>query len=218
MKYLSIILMAFIVTCMFSFACTNDERTTLPDKPYYDEERMVVALYEYFNHHFGFDLFWAHPWFPLYGKWTASYYEDKSWLVKAYDVDYSYAGTWLVPESVCYTGNYEEVQPFDREAELVDSGAKGIAEMPPRPPFLRLSNSPREDMIQAVALYIARMSKEQAAEALLLEMQRKIQSYYPLEWNIQYEHSMWRLVSYCFEYKIFATVDPYTGRISAYGY
>ena len=90
--------------------------------------------------------------------------------------------------------------------------------MPPYPPSLRLSNSPKEVMIQAIEQYIAKMSKEQAAETLLLEIQKKIQNYYPLEWNIMYEHSMWRLVCHYYEYKVSATIDPYTGRISADGY
>jgi len=89
--------------------------------------------------------------------------------------------------------------------------------MPPRPAFLRLSNSPREDMITAVQQHIARMSRQEAEDAFVTEIQRAVEAYYPLEWYVSYTDSVWLLVADYYEYRARVFIDPHTSQITVSG-
>lgn len=218
-RYLTLILAgSMVLTLVGIVGCARDEPITLPGKPSRSEEQMTYALYEYFNDYFDFDRYWAQPhFFTYYDEWSASYDGAGMWLVKAYDIDGSYAGAWLVPEAVYYGGDYGRVEPCDDEAKLIASGARRIAEMPPRPPFLRLSNSPREDMIRVVQQYIASMSRKEVEEAFVTEVQQAIRSYYPLDWRITYTDSLWIARVIYYECEVIAYIVPSTGQIKVSG-
>jgi len=197
--------------------CAKNKSILLPDYPGHSEKEMTYALYNYFFKEFGFDSYWARPFFPVEDRWTASYKGGSIWVVKAYDIDSSYAGAWLVPEAAYYGVDYDKVEPYDSEAEAIASRAKQIANMPARPPFLRLSNSPKEDMIMLVQQYIAMMSAKEAENAFIVDIQRAVKTHYPLEWHIVYNESTWWLVADYYEYRVRVYIDPSTGKMTVSG-
>jgi len=190
----------------------------LPDNPRRSEKEMTYALYNYFfKRESGFDIYWARPYFLVDEQWSASYNSNGVWMVKACDIDGSYAGAWLVPEEAYFGNSYDRIEPSDDVAKAIASGTKRMAEMPPRPTFLRLSNSPREDMIMVAQQYIASMSRKQAEDEFITEIWQAVRNHYPLEWHIVYNDSLWWLIADYYEYRVRVYIDPFTGKISVSG-
>ena len=179
---------------------------------------MTYALSEYFIEEFVLPKYQARPIFPVDDRWSASYNGEGMWLVETYDITGSYAGTWLVPELVFYSRDYDRVAPLDEEARAIKSGLRRIAETPPLPPLLRSVNSPREEMIATIQQHIAIMSRKEAAEVSITEIQQAVQSYYPLEWQITYTDSEWRVEATYGEYKAAVHIDPFTGQMKILGW
>lgn len=217
-RYLIPILAILVLAPAVLTSCSQEsEPIPFPDTPRRSEQQMTYALYDYFFEEFGFNTYWARPLFLPDEQWAASYNGEGNWVVKAYDIDGSYAGAWLVPEAAHYGEDYERVEPFDSEATLISSRTRRIAEMPPRPDFLRMSNSPKEDMIMVAQQHIARMSRKQAEDEFITEIWQAVKNLYPLEWHIVYNDSLWWLVADYYEYRVRVYIDPSTGQITVSG-
>lgn len=215
-RYLIPIIMAILVlTSGIVVGCAKSEPIIFPDKPRQTEKQMTYALYDYFFAEF--DFYWARPLFLVDDLWSAYYKGEGMWLVKAYDIDRSYAGTWLVPEAAHYGKDYDRVEPFDNDAKAIASGGRRIGKMPPIPPFLRSSNRYREDMIMAVQQYIASMSRKQAEDAFITEIWQALRTHYPLDWHIAYNDSHWILVADYYEYRVSVFIIPSTGEMTVSG-
>jgi len=222
-RYLIPILIIVVLAPGVLVACGQDNKPApLPDKPRRSEKQMTYALYDYFFEEVGFNTYWARPLFLPDEQWTASYNGEGNWVVKAYDIDGSYAGAWLVPEAAHYGEDYDRVEPYDDEAKLIASGARRIAKMPPLPNFAKYPDAvdphnPDTSMIQRVQAYIANMSRSEAEDAFITDIWQAVRNHYPLEWYISYNDSMWFVVADYYEYRVKVYVDPYTGQITVFG-
>jgi hypothetical protein len=200
------------------------------------ESEMVSCLSEYFTcltqSMSTFD--WAYPRFAeVRDKWSASYNGEGTWLVKACDLDGSYAGTWAVPEGTCRMIGYEKksladfenIRPSDELAKTIASRQKAVGKPPPLPAFAmhrstQFGEIPRDDyyqaMVQAIQVYIVNIPYQEAQEDGLIEAQELIRSYYALDWRITYTSSLWVVATVYYEDKIVASIDPQPNKITAY--
>ncbi|MDP2950277.1 MAG: hypothetical protein Q8P22_12160 [Chloroflexota bacterium] len=196
------------IVLLLTSACTSSPiPTSTLSRPQYRQDEAIEKVLDHLQSEFGFDLFWAQPRFPL-DRWCASYQGAGAWHVKVYDVDKSYAGTWLLSE---VDGT---VVPNDDKAKAVTQ-AKGLARMPARPPFARPPpDTPDELMIQAVQLYIAQLPAEKASQDVsVAEFRKLVRNYYPLKWYVSYDSSYWVVAATHFEYKVVAYIEPSTGAV-----
>jgi len=196
-------------------SCAQTVAPTKPDKPVYEEERVIAILQEHLEGHYA-GYWWATPIFPIH-KWSASYAGDKIWLVKAYNIDESYMGTWSVKElslSELEEGLGNKIEPYDEAAKA----PKYIMTPLPESLSFRFSYSRgffsrnRETLIRAIQEHIANMSYQEAKDKMLEQTWEAIRVYYPIDWRISYTDTTWILTGIDCE----AYVDAYTGQIDVH--
>lgn len=210
--FFSSIFLALLFSLVVLASCGSNT-ATVTNYPYYDEEDATGKLLKYFMQPYYSDPYcWAYPIF-LTDTWSAYYNQAEDvWLVKAYNTDDSYAGTWLVTDVI------GRIQPYDGVAKSLSSEKYGIAIQPPLPPLAKWPNavdpgSPDKCMIKAVQRYIADMTPQEVAEyPSFPEIQRLIRTGYPLDWHITYT-SEWRLFAEYYEYSVIAYIDCNTDEI-----
>ena len=208
-RYLIPILIILVLAPAGLVGCAQEAAPTKPDKPLYTEEKVITILQE----HLVGD-WWATPVFPCH-KWTASYAGDRLWLVKAYNVDESYMGTWSVKElsiSELEKGLSNKIEPYDEAAKA----PKYLR--PPLPQSLSFKSRTgyfppnRETLIMAVQQHIANMSYQEAKEKGIQDTWEAIRIYYPIDWVITYTDTTWILTGI----ECRAYVDAHTGQIDAH--
>jgi hypothetical protein len=118
----------------------HQETTRDKHSPILKADNVKQSLENYFMKPYRSDPnCWAYPIFPT-EKWSAYYKTDEDvWLVRVYNTDSSYAGTWAVPD---VSG---EIKPYDEVAKalaLKASKQSGmIAIMPSLPSFAKYPNA-----------------------------------------------------------------------------
>ncbi len=210
-RYLIPILIILVLTSGLLWGCGQETSPppTKPDKPIYTEEKVIAILQEHLEGHYEGHGWWATPLFPVH-KWSASYAGDKVWLVKAYNIDDSYMGTWSVKGLFQFEdGLSNEINPYDEAAKA----PKYIS--PPLPESLSYKSSfgyftkNRETLIMAAQQHIANMSYQEAKEENIEQTWEAIRIYYPIDWKIAYTDTTWILTG--IECRVY--VDAYTGQI-----
>ncbi len=143
-----------------------------------------------------------------------------NWLVRAYDVDGNYAGTWIVPETEAegmvafaveqwrngrlsrrqvaedvesYLERFStRIVPYDDNAKAVTASGD-FARMPRRPAFLAEFGDPKTQIVQIVQSYIAQLSSTEAKGLGFSPsgIWMVVRSFRPLEWYVSYDASGW---------------------------
>jgi len=208
-QYFIQILIVLVLISGLVMGCAQEVAPTRPDKPVYTEEETIGILKKHLE-----GDWWATPIFPV-DMWTASYAGDSLWLVKAYNVDESYMGTWSVKElsiSELEEGLSNEIKPYDEAA----GAPKNL--MPPLPKSLSFKSRTgyfvpnRETLIMAVQQHIASMTYQEAKEEGIQDTWEAIRSYYPIDWKITYTDTTWVLTGI----ECRAYVDAHSGQIDAH--
>lgn len=220
MRLLTILLVTAILllgSVMLQGCSQNSQEmaTNTPDgdSPSLDEEEAIGVLNEYFLEPYESNPYcWAYPIFPT-SRWSATYrYQEGIWLVKAYNTDGSYAGTWVIPD---IDG---EIEPYDERAITLSLENNGIAVAPPLPGFTKYPyaidpDDPDKCMIAAVETRIVNMTPQEVAEFHSFSViQQLIRTHYPLDWHISFTEE-WHVGAYYYEDAVVAYIERNTDRI-----
>lgn len=196
-RYFMLILIMLMVAAV-SITCTQESAPTKSDIPVYGEERVITILSEQLQ-----GDWWATPIYPV-ENWSASYSSDHWWLVRAYNVDDSYMGTWSVNELSKVT------KPYDKAAE------NPTYLRPPLPDWVQTPTGylppSKETLIMTVEQHIANLSYQEAKEKNLQDTWQAIRMYYPIEWEITYTDTTWILTGI----ECRAEFNGYTREIDCY--